>query len=110
MTTDEIEDDDEFEEPEDDGPRLTEEELHDRWKGRVSIRTLQRWRKERKGPPYFKFGPGVLYSLEDVRHWEKQQRHTPRADRELPRGAAPTRGEEEYEERIGFGRPEGPMA
>jgi hypothetical protein len=40
-------------------------ELSRRW--RVSPRTLERWRSQKKGPDYLKIGDGrVIYRLEDI--------------------------------------------
>jgi hypothetical protein len=39
----------------------------------VSRATLRRWRKQNKGPPFFKLGPekgaAVRYDLDDVESW-----------------------------------------
>ena len=52
-----------------DEKRLTEEQLAKRWQ--VSTRTLQIWRRERKGPPFMVIGKRtVLYREEDVRQYE----------------------------------------
>ncbi|KDR25930.1 helix-turn-helix transcriptional regulator [Caballeronia zhejiangensis] len=49
--------------------RLTEEQLAKRW--HVSTRTLQIWRRERKGPAFIVIGKRtVLYREEDVRKYE----------------------------------------
>lgn len=48
-------------------PELTllgDPDLAKRWK--VSIRTLQRKRKEGSGPPYLRIGGQVRYRLEDI--------------------------------------------
>lgn len=47
---------------------LTEHELAERL--RLSVRTLQRWRWQGKGPAYLKLGRRVVYRLADVEAWE----------------------------------------
>jgi len=42
-----------------------------------SVRTLQSWRKERKGPPWTQIGTTVLYSEDGVRAWLKSLEHQP---------------------------------
>lgn len=50
---------------------LTPEELSDRYKGKISTRTLANWRSSGlDGPPYKKVGGRVLYSLNEVEAWE----------------------------------------
>jgi hypothetical protein len=38
-------------------PAFTESELADRWA--ISVKTLQRWRSENRGPRYFKLSKAV---------------------------------------------------
>ena len=40
-----------------------------------SKRTLQTWRRQGIGPPYYKVGGHILYDLEDIHVWLKAQRH-----------------------------------
>jgi predicted DNA-binding transcriptional regulator AlpA len=40
----------------------------------LSVRTLQRWRWQGKGPAYLKLGHRVAYREEDVRAWEEKIR------------------------------------
>jgi predicted DNA-binding transcriptional regulator AlpA len=47
---------------------LNEVEVADRWG--MSHRTLQRWRSQRKGPPFLKLCGKVLYRLSDITNWE----------------------------------------
>ncbi len=47
---------------------LSEKELARRCK--LSIRTLQRWRREGIGPEYLKLGGRVLYRMADIEAWE----------------------------------------
>ena len=44
--------------------RLTEQQLAERWQ--LSVRTLQNWRWQGKGPRYLKIGARVLYPAEEV--------------------------------------------
>ena len=46
---------------------LTDEELAEEL--HVSLRTLRRWRVERRGPPFIKTGHQVLYSKSTVMRW-----------------------------------------
>lgn len=49
---------------------LTPAELSDRYKGRISERTLANWRSTKTGPSFTKVGGRVLYPLEAVVEWE----------------------------------------
>lgn len=53
------------------GQYLTPRELSDRYKGRISERTLANWRSTRKGPKFTKIGGRVLYSASAVAEWEE---------------------------------------
>jgi hypothetical protein len=50
---------------------LNQSELAKRWS--LSARTLERWRWQRKGPPFLKVGGRVVYRLEDVEGYETAQ-------------------------------------
>ena len=55
---------------------LSPEDLVARWRGAVKARTLRDWRRQGKGPEWFRLGGGrspVLYRLEAVRAWERVQ-------------------------------------
>ena len=54
---------------------LTPAELVQRWGGRVSARTLNRWRlaTPRHGPRCIYLGHAVVYRLEDVEAWERSK-------------------------------------
>ena len=45
-------------------PAFTETELARRWN--VSIKTLQRWRSEERGPPYIKLSKAVRYPVDEI--------------------------------------------
>lgn len=48
-------------------------ELAARWKGAVTTGTLANWRSQRRGPPFVKVGSKVLYPLDKLEAWERQQ-------------------------------------
>lgn len=50
---------------------LTQKELARRWT--ISHRTLERWRWAGEGPSYMKLGGRVVYRLEDILAFEKDQ-------------------------------------
>jgi predicted DNA-binding transcriptional regulator AlpA len=45
----------------------------------LSVRTLERWRSLRQGPPFLKLGGRVTYRLEDIEAYEAAQRQEMRA-------------------------------
>ena len=45
-------------------PAFTETELARRWN--VSIKTLQRWRSEERGPPYIKLSKAIRYPVDEI--------------------------------------------
>jgi hypothetical protein len=49
-------------------PHLLEHELAQRW--RLSVRTLQRWRRAGSGPVFLRLGRRVAYRHSDVEHFE----------------------------------------
>ena len=51
-------------------PYLTPEELVERYKGQISLRTLANWRCTGEGPPFTKIGGRVLYLRVAVYEWE----------------------------------------
>jgi hypothetical protein len=40
----------------------------------LSVRTLERWRSLRQGPPFLKLGGHVTYRIEDIEAYETAQR------------------------------------
>jgi hypothetical protein len=52
---------------------LTERQLAKRWN--LSARTLQRWRKEGRGPDWMRIGRRILYSQAAVLAFEEQNRN-----------------------------------
>ena len=53
----------------------TEAELAERWG--ISTRTLQRWRRDGRGPDFLRIGRRVIYPLADIAAFEDAAR-TPR--------------------------------
>ena len=54
-------------------PLLTPDELVERWKGSVKVRTLEQWRYKGIGPKYTKIGQKVMYHLTDIEEYERSQ-------------------------------------
>ena len=52
---------------------LTPEDLHERWKRRVAVRTLANWRCLGTGPKYTKVGGRILYPVAEVLAWESRR-------------------------------------
>lgn len=56
---------------------LTSKELSDRWQ--IHVKSLARWRVEKKGPPYIKPGgtktSTVYYRIQDIKKWESKNLH-----------------------------------
>jgi hypothetical protein len=51
---------------------LDQHDLAARW--RMSVRTLERWRSQRQGPPFLKLGGRIVYALSDVEAFEQARR------------------------------------
>lgn len=49
---------------------LTPEEVVERYRGMVSIRTLANWRSMRQGPKFTKLGKAVLYEVGELDAWD----------------------------------------
>ena len=67
---------------------LNQVELAARWK--ISPRTLERWRWTGDGPRFVKLGGRVVYRLEDVEEYEREQIRastTDKAERAAASGA-----------------------
>lgn len=58
------------------GPLLTQQEVADFLK--VKVRTLEKWRHKRCGPPYFKLSPNgeqtVRYPYDELLNWLAERR------------------------------------
>jgi len=57
---------------------MSETELAARWE--VSPKTLQRWRTEKRGPPYLKLSKSVRYRREDIDAYEVSERKIAQAE------------------------------
>ncbi len=57
----------------DDAKYLTAQELSDRYRGEISVRTLANWRCLGVGPKYTKVGGRILYPLAEVTSWERSR-------------------------------------
>lgn len=51
---------------------LTQEEVADRYRGLVSVRTLANWRSQRRGPKFTKIGKTVLYEEGELDAWDER--------------------------------------
>lgn len=49
---------------------LTPDEVVERYRGMVSIRTLANWRSLRQGPKYLRCGKAVLYDEDELDAWD----------------------------------------
>ena len=56
---------------------ISQRDLADRWD--ISPRTLERWRRLKRGPTYLKLGFRIVYSLQHVRAFEAEHLHVLRA-------------------------------
>lgn len=52
---------------------LTPKEVSQRYKGKISERTLANWRSSGDGPAFTKVGGRVLYSVEAIEAWERKR-------------------------------------
>lgn len=55
---------------------------------RRSIPTLERWRRARIGPPFYRVCGRVLYDSDDIDAWIEQQKQATLAEMASPRRAA----------------------
>jgi hypothetical protein len=60
---------------------LTADEVVERYRGEVSAGTLRNWRAQRVGPPFIKIGKSVLYPVQALDEWDKQNLVICRASR-----------------------------
>ena len=51
---------------------LTPTELVERWRGVVTLSTLDNWRSLGRGPRYFRAGGRVLYPVQEVEAFEQR--------------------------------------
>ena len=60
-------------------PVMTEKHLAERWQ--VSLKTLQRWRSEGRGPRYLKLSKRVGYPVDAVIEFERDALHDSTSER-----------------------------
>lgn len=60
---------------------LTADEVVKRYRSEVSAGTLRNWRAQRVGPPFIKIGKSVLYPIQALDEWDKQNLVICRASR-----------------------------
>lgn len=51
---------------------LTTDEVSARYRGEVSVGTLENWRAQRLGPPFVKIGKAVLYPIDELDAWDRR--------------------------------------
>ena len=51
---------------------LTTDEVSERYRGAVTVGTLENWRALRIGPPFVKIGKAVLYPVEELDAWDQK--------------------------------------
>jgi hypothetical protein len=65
--------------PRDDVRYLTPEEVVERWRHRVTMRMLRRWRgAQKKGPAFVRFEGRVLYPLDFILEYEQDNSIIPK--------------------------------
>lgn len=52
---------------------FTPVELSERYKGKITPRTLANWRSSGTGPPFTKVGGRILYGVNDILDWERKR-------------------------------------
>jgi len=57
----------------DNGQYLTPQELSERYRGEITVRTLANWRCLGVGPKFTKVGGRILYPLSEVIWWERSR-------------------------------------
>lgn len=65
---------------------LTAEEVVERYRGAVTVGTLDNWRAMRIGPAYIKVGKAVLYPVEELDAWDRQNMVACRSSKVVGRG------------------------
>ena len=51
---------------------LTAQEVSERYRGEITVGTLRNWRAMRIGPAFGKIGKAVLYPVDELDAWDKQ--------------------------------------
>ena len=52
---------------------LSPKDLSERYKGRVTERTLANWRSTGQGPRFVKIGGRVMFPVDQVKEWEERR-------------------------------------
>ena len=55
-----------------DSPYLTTEEVSERYRGLITVGTLENWRAQRIGPSFMKVGKAVLYPVVELDAWDRK--------------------------------------
>lgn len=55
---------------------LTPQQVADRYKGAITVRTLANWRSIGQGPDYVKIGGKVVYPADTLKLWEDSRRRS----------------------------------
>ena len=55
---------------------LTPQQVADRYKGAITVRTLANWRSIGQGPDYVKIGGKVVYPADALKIWEDSRRRS----------------------------------
>jgi hypothetical protein len=51
---------------------LTAQEVSERYRGEITVGTLRNWRAMRIGPAFVKIGKAVLYPVDELEAWDRQ--------------------------------------
>lgn len=51
---------------------LTTVEVSQRYEGNLSVRTLNNWRSQGKGPRFLRLEGKILYPVEELEKWEQE--------------------------------------
>lgn len=52
---------------------LTPQEVSERYRNKIKIKTLANWRSNGEGPKYVKIGGAVLYPVAELEAWERKR-------------------------------------
>lgn len=52
---------------------LAPTDLVERYKGKITVRTLANWRSQGISPPFTKIGGRILYDLAELEEWERRR-------------------------------------
>lgn len=55
---------------------LTTAEVSERYGGRLSVRTLNNWRSQGKGPRFMRLEGKILYAVEELERWEQESTYS----------------------------------